>query len=92
PLPEPAKALMEKITLKVMCKKLGIERLDLADQRLVLSFSQDCHVSPEKITGLIQRNPKRFRLMPDGVLEVSMPTGEYVETMEATKKVLQDLT
>ncbi len=92
PLPEPAKALMAKITLKVMCKKLGIERLDLADQRLVLSFSQDCHVSPERITGVIQRNPKRFRLMPDGVLEVSMPTSEYADTLDATKKLLQDLT
>ena len=91
PLPEPAKVLMDKIMLKVMCKKLGIERLDLADQRLVLSFSEHCDVSPDRITDLIQRSPKRFRLTPDGVLEVSMKPGEYADTLEATKKVLQDL-
>jgi transcription-repair coupling factor (superfamily II helicase) len=91
PLPEPAKVLMDKIMLKVMCKKLGIERLDLADQRLVLSFSENCDVSPERITDLIQRSPRRFRLTPDGVLEVSMKPGEYADTLEATKKVLQDL-
>jgi transcription-repair coupling factor (superfamily II helicase) len=82
---------MDKIMLKVMCKKLGIERLDLADQRLVLSFSENCDVSPDRITDLIQRSPRRFRLTPDGVLEVSMKPGEYAYTLKATKKVLQDL-
>jgi transcription-repair coupling factor (superfamily II helicase) len=70
---------------------LGIERLDLADKRLVLAFSEDCPLSPEKITDLIQRSPRRFRLTPDGVLEVSMKPGEYADTLEATKKVLQDM-
>lgn len=91
PLPELARVLMDKIMLKVMCKKIGIERLDLADQRLVLSFAQDCYLRPERITGLIQRDPKRFGLTPDGVLEVSIPSEEFADPLEATKKVLQDL-
>ncbi len=91
PLPEPARALMDKIALKVMCQKIGIQRLDLADQRLVLSFSQDCPLSPEKITCLMQRDPQRFRLTPDGVLKISMPSGQSADPMEATKKILQDL-
>jgi len=91
PLPEPARVLMDKIMLKVICKKIGIQRLDLADQRLVLSFSRDCPFSPEKITGLIERDPGRFRLTPDGVLRVSMPSGQSADPLEATKKILQDL-
>jgi transcription-repair coupling factor (superfamily II helicase) len=91
PLPEPAKILMDKIMLKVMCKELGIERLDLVDQRLVLSFAKDCRVSPERITDLIQGDPERFCLTPDSVLEVSLPSGHSANPLEATKKVLQDL-
>jgi len=91
PLPEPARVLMDKIMLKVICKKIGIQRLDLADQRLVLSFSQVCPLSPEKITCLMQRDPRRFRLTPDGVLKVSMPSGQSADPLEATKKILQDL-
>jgi transcription-repair coupling factor (superfamily II helicase) len=91
PLPEQARALIDKIMLKVICKKMGIQRLDLADERLVLSFSQDCPLRPEKITRLIQRDPERFRLTPDDVLEVSMPSGQSADPLEATKKVLQDL-
>lgn len=91
PLPEPAKVLMDKITLKIICKKIGIQRLDLADQKLVLSFSRDCPLSPERITGLIQRDPQRFLLTPDGMLKVSMPSGQLADPLKETKKVLQDL-
>jgi len=91
PLPEPARVLLDKIMLKVMCKKMGIQRLDLVDQRLVLSFSGDCRLGPEKITCFIQRDPGQFRLTPDGVLEVLMPSGEPANPLEAAKKVLQDL-
>jgi transcription-repair coupling factor (superfamily II helicase) len=91
PLPEAAKILIDKIMLKVMCKELGIERLDLVDQRLVLSFAEDCRVSPKKITDLIQGDPKRFRLTPDNVLDISMLSGSSANPLEATKKVLQDL-
>lgn len=94
PLPEPAKVLMDKITLKVICKKIGIQRLDLADQKLVLSFSRDCPLNPERITGLIQRDPQRFLLTPDGMLKVSMssgPSGQLADPLKETKKVLQDL-
>jgi len=91
PLPEPARVLIDKIMLKVMCKKIGVERLELAGQKLVLAFAQDSSLSPEKITRLIQREPERFRLTPDGVLKVSVPSGETADVVEATKKVLQDL-
>jgi transcription-repair coupling factor (superfamily II helicase) len=91
PLPEPARVLMDKILLKVICKKIGIQRLDLADQNLMLSFSQDCPLSPEKITSLMQADPQRFRLTPDGVLKVLMPSGQSADPLETTKKILQDL-
>ena len=91
PLPEPARVLMDKIMLKVIGKKIGIQRLDLTDQRLVVSFSRDCPLRPEKITSLIQRDQGRFRLTPDGVVEVSMPSGQSAQPLEATKKVLQHL-
>jgi transcription-repair coupling factor (superfamily II helicase) len=91
PLPEPAKILVDKIMLKVMCKGLGIERLDLNDQRLVLSFAKDCRVKPERITDMIEKAPRRFRLAPDSTLEVSMSPDRTVEPLKAAKKVLQDL-
>ena len=91
PLPEPAKVLIDKINLKIICKKIGIQRLDLSHQKLVLSFSTNCPLSPERITGLIQSAPKRFLLTPDGMLKVKMPPGKLADPLKETKKVLQDL-
>jgi transcription-repair coupling factor (superfamily II helicase) len=91
PLPKPATTLVDKIMLKVMCKTLGIQRLELADRRLVLSFSSDCPLSPEKLADLIKKDPGRFRLTPDGVLRVAMPSNQSPGPLEASKKILQDL-
>jgi transcription-repair coupling factor (superfamily II helicase) len=91
PLPEPAKMLIDKIMLKVMCKKLGIQRLDLTDDRLVLFFSPHCHVRPENVTRLVQQDPARRRLTPDGMLEVSMAAHPVSDSVTATKELLQDL-
>jgi transcription-repair coupling factor (superfamily II helicase) len=91
PLPEPAKMLIDKITLKVICRGLGIERLDLADDKLVLFFSVDCPIPPEKVTGLVQQNSERFRLTPDNKLEVSLPHTLFPDPIGSTKELLQDL-
>jgi transcription-repair coupling factor (superfamily II helicase) len=91
PLPEPAKMLIDKITLKVICRRLGIERLDLADDKLVLFFSADCPIPPEKVTGLVQQNSERFRLTPDNKLEVSLPHRLFPDPIGSTKELLQDL-
>jgi transcription-repair coupling factor (superfamily II helicase) len=91
PLPEPACMLLDKIVLKVMCKKLGIKRLDLADQRMVLSFNQDAGLEPEKLTRLVQRDPAGSRLTPDGILELAMPKDRFPDLAEGAKEVLQDL-
>ena len=91
PLPEPARVLMDKIMLKVMCKNIGIQRLDLGDQRLVLSFCQGSPLSPEEIIRLVEKDPGQFKLTPGGVLEVSMPYGQTPDPLEASKKLLQEL-
>jgi transcription-repair coupling factor (superfamily II helicase) len=92
PIPESTKDLLEKITLKVLCKKNGIQRLELTEQALVLTFSENTFVKPEIITSLVQKDPQRFRMISDHVLRAEVLRGEYGDLMEATKKVLQDLT
>jgi transcription-repair coupling factor (superfamily II helicase) len=91
PLPDEALALLEKITLKVLCKKLGIERLELGSRDMVLTFSEKTPVTPEKILLLVQKDPNRFRLRPDHVLQAKMEPDGSVDPMEASKKVLQEL-
>lgn len=91
PLPEPVRALLDKIILKVMCRSIGIDRLDWGGKRLVISFCRDCRVNPERMMRLIETAPGRFRLSPDGVLEVEIPSCRDTEPMQGVKTVLQEI-
>ena len=91
PLPEEADSLLKKVLLKVLCKNLGIERLDVGPKRIVLTFSEKTCVKPEQIAGLAQQHPQRFRLRPDHVLEVRVSHGRSTDPLELTKKLLQEL-
>jgi len=91
PLPEEADALLEKVLLKVQCKSLGIERLDVGPKGIVLAFSEKTSVKPEQIADLIQQDPQRFRLRPDHVLEVRVSPDRSTDPLELTKNLLQEL-
>ena len=92
PLPESVKDLLQKIVLKVLCKDFGVQRLELTDQTVVLTFHDKTCVKPESITTLVQKDPQRFRLVSDHVLRAEVLSNGYTDPMEATKKVLQELT
>ena len=91
PLPQEADSLMEKVLLKVLCKDLGIERLDVGPKGIVLTFSEKTCVKPEQIAGLVQQEPQRFRLRPDHVLEVRVSPGRSTDPLKVTKNLLQEL-
>ena len=50
------------------------------------SFSEKTLMSPEKITDLIQHDPRRFRLRPDHVLEAKVASDGSPDAMDLTKK------
>jgi len=92
PLPQETKTLLQKILLKVFCKKLGIARLELGERKVVFSFSEKTRVTTQKIMELIQQAPKRFRLTSDYVLQAHIGAGSNADALDVAKKVLQDLT
>jgi transcription-repair coupling factor (superfamily II helicase) len=91
PLPQETKTLLEKILLKVLCKKLGIARLELGERKVVFSFSEKTGVTTQKVMELIQQAPKRFRLTSDYVLQADIGAWGNADPLDAAKKVLQDL-
>jgi transcription-repair coupling factor (superfamily II helicase) len=91
PLPEEVEALLEKIMLKMLCKKLGIERMELGDHDMAFTFSDKTPVSPEKIASLVQRSPHCFRMAPDYVLRARVGSDASESPVDVSKKVLQEL-
>jgi transcription-repair coupling factor (superfamily II helicase) len=91
PLPDEVEALLEKITLKILCKKLGIARMELGDRDMALTFSEKTPIPPERIAHLVQKDPQRFRMTPDCVLRARVGFAGSGSPTEFSKKVLQEL-
>ncbi|MBW2107956.1 MAG: transcription-repair coupling factor [Deltaproteobacteria bacterium] len=91
PFPEAVQALLAKIELRIWCKQLGIERLELGVHDMVLSFSESTTVTPEKIMHLIQGSPHRFRMSSDHVLRARTEPDADGSVLGSAKKVLQAL-
>ncbi len=91
PLPDEAMALLEKIMLKVLCKKLYIQRLELGPKKMALVFSEMTPVTPEKIMRLVASDPEHFSLKADYVLQVGIVSDGRTEAIKTAKKVLQEL-
>ena len=83
--------MLEKMTLKILCKKLGIERMELGARDMAFTFSEKTPVSPGRITDLVQQNPTQFRITPDYVLRVRIGSSQPYGSLEASKKVLHAL-
>jgi transcription-repair coupling factor (superfamily II helicase) len=91
PMPEVVRALLEKIGLKVWCKRLAVTRLELSNRSMTVTFSDTTPVKPERIMSLIQESPNRFQMKTDCLLHVNLGPGSVEENVMGAKKVLQEL-
>jgi transcription-repair coupling factor (superfamily II helicase) len=91
PLPDEVTTLLEKISVKVLCQELGVQRIEVGARSVVLTFSDQTRVTPEKIMALAQVNPKRFRLLSDYTMQARFAADPAPKPMDGAKKVLQEI-
>jgi len=89
PLPDEGIHLLFKIMLKVLARQAGVARLDLKDQRLVLSFSEAHQNNSEAVMNMILGDPERFESSPDGLLRVKLTQHGTVGQLAQAKNILQ---
>ncbi len=93
PLTTEASNLLLKIMLKVLSKKAGVSRLDLAPEQVILHFSVSHQPNSAAIVDLIGTDPKRFELSPDHVLKARIgrrtPQGQLVQAKNLLKEIAQ---
>ena len=73
PLPEPAVNLLQSARLTLRCRELGLRRLDITAQSSHVLFAQNNRVDPAVVIGLVQREPRVFRL--EGPLKLRISRG-----------------
>ena len=89
--PAEAKNLLFKIMLKVLSKKAGIARLDLAEHHLHLLFSQAHLKNTETLVDMIQAAPGRYELTPGSILKVKLANGSGGSYRGQAKNILKEI-
>jgi len=65
PLPVEARNLIEVIRLKIRCKQLGVEILEVAGQELVLRVGDNRRIDPRRLVRLLNQPQTPIRVTPD---------------------------
>ncbi|MGD8298118.1 MAG: transcription-repair coupling factor, partial [Desulfobacterales bacterium] len=91
PLTTEASNLLLKIVLKVLARKAGVSRLDLAAEKLILQFSESHQRNPAGMVGMITAAPKQFELSPEGVLKARLEPGRLSKQLGQAKILLKEI-
>jgi transcription-repair coupling factor (superfamily II helicase) len=65
PLPDEARNLLEVIRLKIRCRRLGIEAIDVVGSELVLTVNQQSKIDPSHLVKLLAQPATGFRVTPE---------------------------
>jgi transcription-repair coupling factor (superfamily II helicase) len=89
--PAEANNLLFKIMLKILSKKAGIAKLDLAGRQMNLQFSQAHLKNTEALVDMIQAVPGRYELTPGSILKVKLVNPQGGSQREQAKNILKDI-
>jgi transcription-repair coupling factor (superfamily II helicase) len=77
PLPLPAERLLQVVELRVAAKSLGVEKIEAADGKALVTFAPSTPVFPERLLQIIRDGEGQIRLLKEFVVEASLPRGPW---------------
>ena len=89
-LPPQAQALLESHRLRLLCKPLGIVKLDATAKNISVQFEPQPPIEPIVIINLIQKN-RNYKLAGQDKLFVSRDSPTLAERVVAVKELLRQL-
>ena len=90
-LPDPAKNLLEQSLYKHQATELGVKKLEMHALGGSIEFYQDHKVDPMFIIGLLQSQPKIYRMEGPDKLKFAITAEKPNERLELIKQLLEQL-
>ncbi len=88
PMPEEAKNLFEIMEIRIILKRLGIKRLDLSDNGIILTFAENNHIDPEVLAKVVTQRPRTFRFLSENKLRINTKKLSFPKDLEKFKEML----
>ncbi|MCL4715034.1 MAG: transcription-repair coupling factor [Hyphomonadaceae bacterium] len=91
PLPAEADQLIAVASLKSMCRRCLISKLDAGPKGAVMTFRDGGFPDPMALVRYVQERPDDFKMRPDGKLVVTGGWPEATQRLKALRSVLEIL-
>ena len=90
-LPQATKNLFAVAEIRLLCRNLGITRLDFGPAGGRIEFADDASADPEALIGLVQRRSSAFRMDGPQKLRILMQEEQAETRFEQATRLLDEL-
>ena len=90
-LPAESANLLLKIMVRALSIEAGVQRLDLANNHLVLHFSSEHQKDPGQLIDMVLANEARYRLKPNGALMIKLAGSTPKSQLSQIKNILKEI-
>ncbi|HQO28117.1 MAG TPA: transcription-repair coupling factor, partial [Accumulibacter sp.] len=90
PLPQQAQALLDSHRLRLLCKPLGIAKIDTTQEQVAVQFIDQPPIDPMRIIDLIQKD-RNYRLAGQQKLVLKRACPRLAERVAAVKDIVHQL-
>ena len=91
PSPPAVVALLDVVGLRVLSRRLGVERLEAGGGRALVTFAPSTPVTPERILVVVGRRGSGVTMRKEFTLEAMIPTGPWEAVRDALRALLESL-
>lgn len=90
-LPEATKNLVALAELKLQASPLGIDKIDASASGGNITFSQDTKIDPSYLVGLLQSQPRIYKMDGPAKLKFAIPTPDASARLALIRDLLSEL-
>ncbi len=90
-LPNATKNLFAATKLKLICEKIGVDKVSIYDNKAHIVFSNKVNIEPIKIINLVQTQPNNYQFKERNKLIFKRKMPEDIKRIEFIEKLLETL-
>ena len=90
-LPDATKNLFASTSLRIFSKKIGIEKINITDDKVEITLNQKSTIEAKKIINLIQQQPQKYQLKNQNTLVFNDSMDEDSSRIKRVKNLINQL-
>ncbi|MDE3059711.1 MAG: transcription-repair coupling factor [Pseudomonadota bacterium] len=91
PMPEETRHLIAVLSIKLLCRRAGIERMDIGPKGAVISFHNNVFAKPEALLTYVSRHARTLKARPDQKLVFTHEWKDAEDKVAVIKKLAGEI-